>query len=65
MPWRPILKFSLIALTLYFALMWAKVLPHPGWLPADMEPLTVIGGFLFSMEAKLEEKRRAGGKQLK
>jgi len=55
MPWRPALKFSLIALTLYFALVWAGALPHPAWLPAEVEPLIVIAGMLFSLVAWWEE----------
>ncbi len=53
--YRPVLKLSFIALTLYFALVWAKLLPHPAWMPQEVEPLTVIGGILFSIVAWWEE----------
>jgi len=55
MSWRPALQFSLIALTLYFALVWAGTLPHPAWMPAEVEPLTVIGGMLFSLATWWDE----------
>lgn len=55
MTYRPVLKLSFIAFTLYFAFVWAKLLPHPSWMPAEVEPLTVISGILFSIVAWWEE----------
>jgi len=41
---RNLLKILLLLLTLCFALVWAKALPYPAWLPGEIEPLTVIAG---------------------
>lgn len=46
---RTLLKILLLLLTLYLALVWARVFPHPAWLPDEIEPLTVISGILLAL----------------
>jgi tetratricopeptide (TPR) repeat protein len=59
---HPVLKLAPILFTLYFALVWLKVLPHPAWLPAEVEPLTIIAGLVltgFAWWEDIVEKIRA------
>ncbi|MCB9317581.1 MAG: tetratricopeptide repeat protein, partial [Lewinellaceae bacterium] len=52
---RTLLKILLLLLTLYLALVWAKVFPHPVWLSSEIEPLTVISGILLAIVQWREE----------
>ena len=41
---RNLIQSGFLLLTIYLAMVWAKFLPHPMWLPTDVEPLTVLAG---------------------
>lgn len=51
----PALKLVTILYMLYFSLVWLKVLPHPAWLPAEIEPLTFVMGLGLAIIAWWEE----------